>query len=116
MKEGTPLSKHLNEFNKIIIDLKNIDIEIYDEDQTLTVLCSLSDFFNNFINLMLYDRDTISLADVKFALNFIKLRTRLDEKGSDDQVEDLFINGHLENSRILEVDLVTQVKVTESQG
>jgi hypothetical protein len=32
---------------------------------------------------MLYSRDTISLADVKSVLNFMELRTRLNEKGSD---------------------------------
>ena len=41
MKEGTPIAKHLDEFNKIIFDLKNIDIKLEDEDQLLILLCSL---------------------------------------------------------------------------
>jgi hypothetical protein len=34
----------------IIMDLKNIDIKVNDEDQTLVSLCSLLNFFDNFIN------------------------------------------------------------------
>jgi hypothetical protein len=59
------------------MDLKNIDIKIDDEDQALILLCSLPEFFDNFINSMLYGRDTISLIDVKSALNSMELRSRL---------------------------------------
>jgi hypothetical protein len=68
MEEGTPLGNHLDECNKILMDLKNIDIQIDDEDQALILLCSLPKFFDNFVNSMLYGRDTISLVDVKFSL------------------------------------------------
>jgi hypothetical protein len=58
-----PLCDHLDDFNRIILDLKNIDVKVDDEDQALILLCSLPDLFNNFVNSMLYSRDTISLAD-----------------------------------------------------
>lgn len=32
MSEGTPIKSHLDELNKIILDLKNIDVKIDDED------------------------------------------------------------------------------------
>ena len=76
MEEGTPLSYHLDEFNKILMDLKNIDIQIDDEDQALILLCSLPEFFDNFVNSMLYGRDTISLVDVKSSLTSMELRTK----------------------------------------
>ncbi|GLT72015.1 hypothetical protein SLA2020_439880 [Shorea laevis] len=102
MEEGTPLGNHLDEFNKILMDLKNIDIQIDDEDQALILLCSLPEFFDNFVNSMLYGRDTISLVDVKSSLNSMELRTRLNGKGSDNQAEGLFVKGRSEkfsNSR-----------------
>jgi hypothetical protein len=46
----------------------------------------------------LYGRDTISLIDVKSALNSMELRTRLNGKGGDNQAEGLFVRGHSENS------------------
>jgi hypothetical protein len=58
---------------EIDLDLKTIDIKVDDEDQALILLCSLPDIFDNFVNLMLYGRDTISLADVKSALNSMEL-------------------------------------------
>jgi hypothetical protein len=77
--------------------LKNIDIQVDDEDKALILLCSLPSFFDNFINLMLYNRDTISLADVKSALNSMELRTRLNRKGNDHQAEHLFVKGCSKN-------------------
>nr|GEW85755.1 retrovirus-related Pol polyprotein from transposon TNT 1-94 [Tanacetum cinerariifolium] len=38
---STKLGDHLDEFNKLILDLTNIDVEIEDEDQSLMVLTSL---------------------------------------------------------------------------
>jgi hypothetical protein len=55
------------------MDLKNIDVQVDDENQALILLCSLPDVFDNFVNSMLYGRDTISLADVKSALNSMEL-------------------------------------------
>jgi hypothetical protein len=98
MKEGMPLCDHLDDFNKIILDLKNIDIKVDDENQDFILLCSLLDVFDNFVNSMLYGRDTISLADVKSALNSMELRTRLNGKGSDNLAKGLFVKGRSENS------------------
>jgi hypothetical protein len=98
MKEGMPLCDHLDDFNRIILNLKNIDIKVDDEDQALILLCSLPDVFDNFVNSMLYGRDTISLADVKYALNSLELNTRLNGKGSDNQAEGLFVTGRSKNS------------------
>jgi hypothetical protein len=53
MQKGMLLCDPLDEFNKILIDLKNIDIQVDDEDQALILLCSLPDLFDNFVNSML---------------------------------------------------------------
>jgi hypothetical protein len=74
MQEDTPLCDHLDYFNRIILDMKNIDIKVNDEDQILILLCSLTGAFDNFVSSMLHGRDTISLANVKSALNSMELR------------------------------------------
>ncbi len=51
MKEGTPLYNHLNDFNKIIFNLKNIDIKVDDEDKSLFYCAHYwINFFDNFVN------------------------------------------------------------------
>jgi len=93
MKECMPLCDPLDKFNKTIMNMKNIDTKVDDEDKALILLCSLSNFFDKFSNLMLFDRDIISLVNVKSVLNSIELKTKLNEKGSDDQPKDLFVKG-----------------------
>lgn len=77
------------------MNLKNMGIKVDEEDRALIVLCSLSISFKNFINSMLYGRDTISLVDVKSALIYKKLRIKLNDKGVDGKDEGLSVNGHL---------------------
>ena len=36
------LENHINEFNKTILELENIEVKVEDEDQTITLLNSLS--------------------------------------------------------------------------
>ena len=93
MKEGTPIKDHLDELNKILMNLKSIDVRIDEEDQALILLCSLSPSFKNFVNSMLYGRDTLSLEDVKSILHSKELRQKVSVVGSEDQAEGLFIRG-----------------------
>jgi len=69
VNEGMPIKDHLDDLNKILMDLKNIDVKIDKEDQVLILLCSLPSSFENSINSMLYVRDTLSLEDVKSTLH-----------------------------------------------
>src|SRR3954468_16946000 len=41
MIENKVLAEQLDMFNKLILDLENIDVKIDDEDQALLLLCSL---------------------------------------------------------------------------
>ena len=99
MKEDTPIKDHLDELNKILMDLKNIDVRIDEKDQTLILLCSLPPSFENFVNSILYGRDTLSLEDVKSALHFKELRQKVSVVGSEDQAEGLFVHGRIEKGR-----------------
>ena len=88
MKEGASLHDHLDEFNQIVMDIKNIGIKLEEEDQALLLICSLPLSYENLSNSMLYGRDTIKLEDVKVALNSVELKNRLHRSNSDTQVGD----------------------------
>lgn len=91
MEEGAPISDHLNEFNRIVIDLKNIECNVEDEDQALILLCSLPPSFDHFVDTMLYGfgRDSISIDDVKDALNSKELKKKVSKNWGDNHVDGL---------------------------
>jgi cell division cycle protein 20 (cofactor of APC complex) len=43
------MNEHLNDFNKMIADLKNLDVEIDDEDKALLLLNSLPDTYEHLV-------------------------------------------------------------------
>jgi hypothetical protein len=74
MQEGAALKDHLDELNSILMDLKNIEVQIDDEDAALILLVSLPPSFENLVNSFCVGRDTISLEEVRSALHSRELR------------------------------------------
>jgi len=99
MKKGMPTKNHLDELNKILMHLKNINVRIDEENLTLILLCSLSPSFESFVNSMLYSRVTLSLKDVKSVLHSEELRHKVLVVRSEDQAEGLFIRNRIKNGR-----------------
>ena len=66
MAEGTPVQRHLNDFNSILVDLESLDVKIEDEDKAILLVVSLPPSYKHFKEIMLYSNsDTISFEDVK---------------------------------------------------
>ncbi|GJR80554.1 hypothetical protein Tco_0151339 [Tanacetum coccineum] len=74
MKEGSILKDHLDALNSILMDLKNVEVKIDDEDATLILLVSLPPLFENFVNSFVVGKDTITLEDVRSSLHSRELR------------------------------------------
>ena len=68
MAENTQIKDHLDNLNRIILDLGGVGVKINDEDLALILLCSLPKSFQQFRDTMLYGGETITLKDVKDAL------------------------------------------------
>lgn len=68
IKEGTTMKDHLDEFKKLILDLKNVNIVLENEDKILILLSSLLDSYKHFVGTLLYGRQSLTLKNVKNAL------------------------------------------------
>nr|GEX40906.1 zinc finger, CCHC-type [Tanacetum cinerariifolium] len=90
MRSGKKLSEHIDEFNKLIGNLTNIDVDINDEDQALMLLTSLPRSYANFVETLLYGRDSLTLEDFLSSLNVRELKKRTDAK---DDGDGLYVTG-----------------------
>ena len=79
MEEGVSIDKQLDRFNEIIMELKNMEVEINDENQALILLCSLPSSYTHFVDTLIYGRDSISMEIVKSSLNSSEMRKRIME-------------------------------------
>ncbi|GJR11245.1 hypothetical protein Tco_0793897 [Tanacetum coccineum] len=97
MSPGTKLGDHIDEFNKLILDLANIDIEIEDKDQALMLLTSLPSSYENFVETLLYGRETLTMEDVLETLNSRELKKRTE--GTKEETGDgLYVRGRSDHS------------------
>ncbi|MFQ6631327.1 hypothetical protein Gotur_008556 [Gossypium turneri] len=83
MNEYELLRDHISRFITLLNDLKNVEVQIDDEDQTLLLLCSLPFSYKYFRETLIYGRDKLSFEDVK---GHLLSRDKLDnEFGSDSE-------------------------------
>ncbi|GJW81470.1 hypothetical protein Tco_0145445 [Tanacetum coccineum] len=60
---------HLDALNSILMDLKNVEVKIDDQDVALILLVSLPPSFENFVNSFVFGKDTITLEGVRSVLH-----------------------------------------------
>jgi len=65
MKEGTPILQHLNIFNRILNDLLALEIKLEEEDKALLLLFSLPSNYDHLATIIMYDKETLELKDVR---------------------------------------------------
>src|SRR4051812_37033592 len=73
-EESFAVNEHLDAFNSIIMDLRNVDIKVESKDQALILLCSLPRSYDTFVDILLHENDSISLDDVSSALKSRELK------------------------------------------
>ncbi|CAL1408658.1 unnamed protein product [Linum trigynum] len=89
MEEGTSLRNHLDQLNTILLDLRNIDVKIDDEDAALILLVSLPQSYENFVDSFIAGKDSLSLEDVRSALHTREVRHKASGSGSENQASGL---------------------------
>jgi len=74
MVESKAIMEQLTEFNKILDDVENIEVDLKDEDKAILLLCALSRSFESFKDIILYGKEgTVTLEEVQAALRAKKL-------------------------------------------
>ncbi|PKI54970.1 hypothetical protein CRG98_024642 [Punica granatum] len=63
----------------IVMDLANADVKIEEEDHALLLLCFPMEAYESFVNIILYGSTSITLEDVKVALNSKELQKKVIE-------------------------------------
>ncbi|GJW13181.1 retrovirus-related pol polyprotein from transposon TNT 1-94 [Tanacetum coccineum] len=91
MPAGRKISEHIDEFNKIVLDLTNIEVKFEDEDLALLLLTSLPASYEHFVDTLLYGREALTLEDVMATLNSKEIKERSKAKGDDG--EGLYVRG-----------------------
>ncbi|KAM7466611.1 hypothetical protein LguiB_014173 [Lonicera macranthoides] len=65
---GTSMSEHVDEFNKMISDLLNLNEDMKDEDKAILLLNSLPESYDHLSTTLLYGKDSVKYEDVSSAL------------------------------------------------
>lgn len=73
MPSGKSPKDRLDDFNKIILDLKNIEIKFEDKDQALLLLKYLPNELENLSDTLLYGRDSLTLEEALFSKKLKKV-------------------------------------------
>ncbi|GJY12520.1 hypothetical protein Tco_0381829 [Tanacetum coccineum] len=102
-------SEHIDEFHKLVGDLATIDTAISDEDQSLLLLTSLPLSYDNFVETLLYGRDTLKLKDVLVTLNSRELQKMMEAKG--DGGEGLYVRRRSGQIDIVNGIIIRNLKV-----
>ncbi|GJW44946.1 hypothetical protein Tco_0073745 [Tanacetum coccineum] len=79
--EGSSLKEHLDALNSILMDLKNVEVKIEDEDAALVLLVSLPPSFESFVSSFVVGKDTITLEDVRSSLHSRELHQQASGSG-----------------------------------
>ncbi|KAJ4701136.1 Retrovirus-related Pol polyprotein from transposon TNT 1-94 [Melia azedarach] len=93
MQEGMPLRDHLDQLNTILLELRNIDVKVEDEDAALILLVSLPLSYENFVQSFIVGKDTVSLEEVRSSLHTRELRHKATGTSADNQAAGLVGSG-----------------------
>ncbi|KAL7227602.1 hypothetical protein ACSBR1_022465 [Camellia fascicularis] len=98
-KKDISMNEHLNNFNKILTDLKNLDDHFGDEDKALLLLNSLPDTYDHLTTTLLYGKEKIKYVDVANALVNNEFRRKDKSANRDSAFEALTVRGRTNNRR-----------------
>lgn len=94
MEESKELKKHLDDYNKFILDLNVVGLKIDEKDQAIILLSLLPKVHEHFVDTMMYEKKTFTMNEVESALNSKELQKK--ESSSDQTGDCLVVRGRTE--------------------
>ncbi|KAG6411687.1 hypothetical protein SASPL_129771 [Salvia splendens] len=91
--ESMPLWDHLKNLNKILLDLRNVDVKVEDRVAALILLVSLPELYENFVESFMTGKETLSLEDVRSALHIREDRQQATSLATESQASGLSATG-----------------------
>ncbi|KAG6390907.1 hypothetical protein SASPL_148652 [Salvia splendens] len=92
-QEGKPLRDHLENLNKILLDLRNVEVKVEDEDAALILLVSLLKSYKNFVESFMTGKETLSLEDVRSVIHVREYRQQATSSATESQASGLSAMG-----------------------
>ena len=68
------MNDHVSRFDKLLVDLKNLDEDIKDEVKAIILLHSLLEEYSHFVTTLIYRKSVIIFKDVYTALTSLEIR------------------------------------------
>ena len=97
MEEGSSIREYINKFDRIISDLKDIDVTVEDEDQALLLLLSLPKSYENLVQTLMLVGDNLTMDETRMALLADDLRkiatSDMTTGGNKERAQGLFARG-----------------------
>lgn len=103
MEEGTSIREYVNKFDRIISDLKDIEVKIDEEDQALLLLLSLPESYENLVQTLMLVGDTLTMDETRTSLLADDLRkvatSGMSSSSGREQAQGLFVTRGRTNER-----------------
>ena len=92
------ISSHINEFNKLIVDLLNLDETFKDEHKAMALISSLPDEFDHLCISLIHGKEKLFFEEVCTALLNYEIRKKDKREHQDESVQALTMRGRSQNN------------------
>lgn len=67
----------MDEFNRMVLDLKSLVLRINDEHQAITLTSTLPSRYEYFVDAMLFGKNVLAMSEIKAALNSKEIKKKV---------------------------------------
>ena len=99
LKSDMSISSHVEEFNKLITDLLNLDETFKDERKTMLLIASFLDELDHLCITLIHGKEKLSFEEVCSVMLNYEIWKKDQREHRDESVEALIVRGHNQNKK-----------------